>query len=395
MNSCSNFNFFILSSLLVLGSYGFPLSVFGQTGRHETANVSYKFVRRLVPGPNLPERVKVQKAVNNVDLTLYKGRYYLAFRTAPTHFASPKVRLYIVSSADMEHWDYEWEVHLGSDMREPRFLQMNGKLMFYFFQGGEGMFTFHPRHVYGVEKVDTGWSMRLLPGMDGFVPWRFHTYKGKALLSAYYGVGLYQKGHQGNLRLFASNDGWDWKPISECPQSSRPGAEEGEFNFDNQGDLWGTIRYEGGGGAIVHATADNLSTWHAFNTKFKYDSALLLNHQGRLYLVARRNLDGAADRKYEKNKDHPERNRLNNMLRYSLTRKSTAIYQMDTAKKEMIHLLDLPSTGDNSFAGVAPRPDGTYWLVNYSSDFTKRPKNWIRGQLGKTYLYLFELDLGR
>jgi hypothetical protein len=74
--------------------------------------------KKLVPSADLPSSVKCMNSNNNLDLFLYKGRYYVAFRTAPTHFASEKTRMYIISSADFQNWKLEKEFMLNADMRE-------------------------------------------------------------------------------------------------------------------------------------------------------------------------------------------------------------------------------------------------------------------------------------
>lgn len=60
---------------------------------------------------------------------------YFAWRTAPFHFASPKVNIYIISSADNGtlSWDFEHKIELGTDMREPYFVVVDNVLHFSFF----------------------------------------------------------------------------------------------------------------------------------------------------------------------------------------------------------------------------------------------------------------------
>src|SRR5687767_11080882 len=82
----------------------------------------------LVPHGITDEKVKMRNANNNLDIVQFNGRYYFAFRTAPTHFASKKTQLYIVSSADLQTWQFEQEIHHGHDLREPRFLVHDDKL---------------------------------------------------------------------------------------------------------------------------------------------------------------------------------------------------------------------------------------------------------------------------
>ena len=46
----------------------------------------------------IPKDVHLRKANNNLDIITYVDKYYLAFRTAPSHFASKKTRIYVLSS---------------------------------------------------------------------------------------------------------------------------------------------------------------------------------------------------------------------------------------------------------------------------------------------------------
>ena len=227
----------------------------------------------------------------------------------------------------------------------------------------------------------SGWSLPIDQHLDGFVPWRVRNIDGTLYLSAYLGVGLYGKDHRSDLRLFSSRSGMDWKPVSEAPQCDLPYAEEGEFIADKTGDLWGTIRFEGYGGALFHADKTDWGKWTLYPTDDKYDSALLFGHKDDLYLVARRNIPGRANR---------FKSRKRNLLHYSLTRKCTALYKINREAKTVDHVLDFESTGDNAYAGIIQTGADEYLVFNYSSD-PKHKKNWIRGQLGRTNIYTYRL----
>lgn len=339
--------------------------------------------QRLVPSENLPEQVKVQRANNNLDACQYKGRYYVAFRTAPSHFASKKAQLYIISSANFSEWKYETTFHVKADLREPRFVVYQEKLFFYFFELGTNSLKFEPHFVYASMFDGNQWTEKQALTLDGFVPWRFRVHQNKVFMSAYYGVDLYNKNHHADLRLFTSEDGLHYTPYTTRTQIDTHGAEEGEFIFDSKGDLWATIRIEGSGSYLCHADKDSLGIWHKKFSKRKYDSALLIELGNEIYLISRHHLKGDATKS-----EFPKRGeRRNNMLRYSLTRKVTAIFKLNRETIELEHIMDFPSTGDNAFPAAIRRNENSYYLLNYSSDITKRPKNWIRGQLGKTYIY--------
>lgn len=85
------------------------------------SSILHTDLQQIIPSDNLPKEVQTQNANNNLDVYLWKGRYYVAFRTAPSHFASAKTKMYIISTTDFEEWAFELEIALGSDVREPRF----------------------------------------------------------------------------------------------------------------------------------------------------------------------------------------------------------------------------------------------------------------------------------
>lgn len=357
---------------------------FGQTP------ITYTKLKKIIPSAGLPKEVKPQRSNNNIDFVRYGDYYYLVFRTAPTHFASKRTKLYVVRSKDLQNWEFEQEIALGSDKREPRFLVLNGQLFLYFFQAGKNPFKFDPQHIWVSEfKGHEDWTLQQIPNLDAYVPWRVKEHNGIAYMSAYYGKGLYRSDHHGELRLFTSTDGTVWTPISKEPQVSTHGAEEGEFEFDNEGNLWGTVRLEGSGAYIVFASKDSLEKWHLYPTKDKYDSALMFRHNNDMYVISRRNLAGKFDQAprwmpYFLSQKF-------NLIKYSFTEKVTALFKLNKESKMLEYVFDFPSTGDTAFPGVEQAPDGNLYMMNYSNNIHGMQKTWIAGQLGKTFIYLTKI----
>jgi hypothetical protein len=332
----------------------------------------------------MPAEVHLQNSNNNLDLVKFKDRFYVVFRTAPTHFPSKKATMYIISSTDFKKWDFEYSINMQSDLREPRFAIWHDSLYCYCFQGGKKWYKFEPKQLFVTATSGNKlWTLPASIGLDGFVPWRLRIKNDVLLLSAYNGKNLYNKAHQNELRLFKSKDGRRFAAISKEPQINVDAAEEGEFIFDSTGTLYSVVRLEGYGGLICKANKDSIYNWHYVRTKYKYDSPLFFEHTNDIYLISRRNLDGATDRSREGKKAH----RTYNLVRYSLTRKKTALFKLNKNDLSLTHILDFPSTGDCSFAGIEKLNDTDYLVMNYSSDISKKEKIWLRGQEGKTYLY--------
>jgi hypothetical protein len=140
----------------------------------------------------------------------------------------------------------------------------------------------------------------------------------------------------------------------------------------------------------VHAKSSDYTKFEYWYSPYKFDSPLIFKHNGKIYLIARRNLNGPFVQKEEKYKS--------NLLKYSLTKKTTALYVIDTDNKAIIHVMDFESTGDCAFPGIAPINENEFYILNYSSDIHKKEKSWIKGQLGKTFIYKTKMrieDCGR
>ena len=101
----------------------------------------------VAPSAGLPAAVVSQVSHNNLDVVWFRGRLFFAFRTAPYHFASPKVVMYVVSTTDQVHWEFEAKLEMKTDLREPRFLSFGGKLFFYFSVLGSDPLKFEPQGV--------------------------------------------------------------------------------------------------------------------------------------------------------------------------------------------------------------------------------------------------------
>ena len=357
--------------------FGLAQSLFAQ-------NIHFDPWQKFSDQSLMPSNVILQKSNNNDDIILFKGRYYVGFRTAPSHFASKKTRMYVVSSVDFKTWDFEYCLNTQSDLREPRFVEYHDSLYFYCFKGGTKWYSFEPEKLFVMSTAgNKKWTEPSGMGMDGFVPWRLKVRNDTILFSTYYGKDLYNDKHKSDLRLYFSTNGREFKPLSIEPQVSVKTAEEGEFDFDRAGTLFGVVRLEGYGALIVRAEKDSIDKWHCVKTKYKYDEPLLFEHKDEIYLVSRRNLDGPCDRAKEGKKSR----RMHNLIRYSFTKKCTTLFKLNKNDLTLSHIMDFPSTGDCSFPAIQKVNETDYILMNYSSDITKRKKNWINGQTGKTYLY--------
>lgn len=370
----------------------------------EAKNISYTPLVQLVPSNLLPANLKLFKSNNNLDIVQFKNKFYFAFRTSPTHFASNKTILYVLNidkpkglslQLNNQKWNYETQFHFKDDLREPRFLVFKNKLFLYFFQGGSNPLSFAPKYIYVTEFMAAGkWTKPKKIYKPGFVIWRAKEHHGKAYMSVYYGTQLYSNDKDpGHLQLLESNDGYNYKLVNNSEVSIENSAEEGEFEFDNKGNLYATIRLEMKGGKVCFAKKENLTYWLCKYTPYKYDSALMFKHNNNFYVIARRSLDGVFNKKIIIAKDYfQKKQNFKNLIRYSLTRKRTTLYKLNKEKLQLEPIFDFPSKGDTAYAGITKLNENKYLLLNYSCDLNSFDWNWILGQLIGSKIYATVLE---
>src|SRR5262252_4404338 len=168
-------------------------------GRHIARVVE---TRRIVPSDGLPPSVDVKRSNNNLDVTRFGGRTYLAFRSADIHFAGDTTVIHVVSSDDEQAWRPEARFALGRDLREPRWLPLDGRLFLYVSVLGSSSYAFEPQGVdvtelatadhprpTGLAETDSPASGNFGPlehaGFPGRVAWRTRVINGRGYMTAY------------------------------------------------------------------------------------------------------------------------------------------------------------------------------------------------------------------
>lgn len=358
---------------------------------------------QVVPGDSLPAEVVPQTSNNNLDVVRHEGRIYLAFRTAPSHFASKKTVLYVVSAAEVgEPWRYETQVAMQTDLREPRFLSWRGRLWLYFAVLGDSPFDFEPRGAQVTERaVDGAWSEPKPFYEPAFIPWRFVVRDDRPYLIGYTeGGSIYDDDPTPvSIHWLTTEDGESWGPAAgDDPIVLRGGGSETGFSFTDDGALIAVVRNEmgdedGWGSKVCRAEPDALHAWRCTADPRKYDSPLVFNHRGGIWLIGRRHLTetGHFDVSTE-GKSHTDR-LMENQIAYWDKPKRCSLWQVEPEALTVTLQADLPSRGDTCFASVLPMGDHEYDVYNYTSPVDGPDVGWQEGQTGPTLIYRARLTL--
>ena len=369
-----------------------------------------------MPGPGLPADAVVHEANNNLDATWHDGVLYLAWRTAPTHFASSKAIVQVLASDDGGHnWRLDYSVVARRDLREPRLVSWNGQLLLYWFTAGVKARKFQPDRIWVTQQVGPGrWRQPKAISPPGCVVWRVRPLADRLAMTVYRGAEqLFTATPEPlTVELWGSEDGWRWEPFDRAHPVVHRGGAEAEFIELADGRLLGVVRKEGPDGGwgsdIVSAPADELTAWTVRPDERKFDSPWLFLDRGNPFLVARRTLGqprgrydalGAVEELLdtELRIDPHRRTRLDQGL-YWLTPKRTTLYSLDPDTCLASAVGDLPSAGDTAFAATVPVDGpgdggGRHILFNYSSPRHHPWWPWVVGQLRPTRIEALDLTL--
>lgn len=370
-----------------------------EPGRH---TVEVLETRQVVPGDGLPSEAISMTSNNNLDVIRHDGRVYLAFRTGPDHFAGPEVLMHVVSSDDELTWEHEATFDFDTDLREPRFLVLDGRLLFYFSILGTNRFRFEPMGVRMSERLADGtWTEPADIGMTGYVVWRTRTERGTPYMTAYLGgehIYLFD-GMPLDVELRTTTDGLIWTPLRTEPgYVYRGGGSEMDFTLDDDGNLFSIIRNEAGddtgwGSLVCRADAADIADWTCVHDPKKYDSPLMFWHDGEAYLIGRRNVTETGRYDLGTPGATPTITTVRYQVDYSNSPKRCAVWRWVRDEDRIAYITDLPSRGDTCFpARIDTTDPNRIVLYNYSSDINGPDIAWNVGQEGPTFIYRHVLE---
>ena len=359
----------------------------------------------VVPGDGLPADVDVDIANNNLDITFWRERFWLAWRTGPYHFADESVRMYVVSSPDLESWRFEGEVALGADVREPQLVALNDELLFYHAELGTNALAFEPKGTWLRRYVAPGeWTPPVAVFDASFIPWRIRPVDGVLQVLGYTGgENIYARdGDPIEVHWLTSSDGVNWNPVvDDQPVVLSGGSSETDAVVLSDGSLVGVSRNEAGdtdgfGMKICRADAESLGDWHCVADKKKYDSPLLFEYDDRVFLIGRRNVTESGHYDLEQLDLPFEQQYAVNQLDYSNKPKRCALWSVEQDTLKVSFILDLPSAGDTCFPELITLGEGRFVVFNYTSPLGQEADpTWVTGQFEPTLIYHAILTIPR
>ncbi|MDP6934334.1 MAG: hypothetical protein QGG40_15515 [Myxococcota bacterium] len=356
---------------------------------------------QVVPGDGLPDEVEVQTSNNNLDVVEHDGQVFFAFRTAPDHFASEQTRLHVVSGTDQQTWNWQLTLHESTDLREPRFLSLGDRLLMYYAVLGTDPTDFEPQGTRVTVLEDGTWSEPAWIFEDGFIPWRARVVDGVPMMIGYSGgEQIYDASDELpriEVRWLTTGDGLSWEGVVPDQEVVHVGGgSETDFAFAPDGAVIAVMRNEAGdadgwGSKICRGEPGALADWTCEHDPRRYDSPLVFAHDGRIWLIGRRNVTETGHYDLERRDLSHGQQTTAYSLDYWQQPKRCSVWEVDPVELEVSWVLDLPSRGDTCFPSILPAGSSSYEVYNYSSDPDGDDVSWLEGQVAETRIYRQEL----
>lgn len=352
--------------------------------------------RLLVPGPVSDGVAGVGSSNNNLDAIDYDGYRWLAWRTAPHHFAGTDPTIHVSRSDDGGMaWELTGSLAFGRDVREPRFFEWDGALFLFCCTLGTNWRRFEPDRVHVLSWDGTKWTDPVPVSTPGAMAWRVRVVDGVPIMSVYRGgSSIYSRAPEPTrVELWTCDDAWSWRPLDPDHPTFHTGGTETEIMRGLSG-LVSVTRMEGPitfGSDISVAPDLHAPIERHRIIPNKLDSPLMFQVGQQLYLIARRSLefDGRFDLGIHG--IAPEVTTRIYHRTYWATPKRTSLWKLDEDLLQVKLVEDLPGLGDTCFPALVQESDCTFMLYNYTSPLGGIDLPWLAGQHGPTQIYELQL----
>jgi len=300
---------------------------------------------------------------SNTDMIFWNDRFYMVYASSPYHFASGKSRLNLLRSDDALEWERIATFDAaGEDIRDPKLTVIRDRMFLYALKNRQ--FTAEPyQTIYTVSDDTINWSpfSEILP--TGWLFWRPKRVDDTWFVPAYW--------HEhGKSALLRSTDGVNWTMHAVIHEGDR--NDETAIEFLSDGRMIATARLEMTNSYFGHPQACTLiavaeppfTDWTSSTRSFltRLDGPNLFSYDSQVYAVGR----------YQ-----PNPRGLLTQQGSILSRKRTSLFLV--REDRLIHLSDLPSAGDTSYAGVVTRGNDLY--ICYYTSAIERDYPWLLGMV--------------
>lgn len=313
------------------------------------------------------------------DLLFWRGSFWLVYVSSPSHFKSKKSRLVLLRSSDARNWqEFKRFDGDGEDIRDPKLAILQGQMFLYALLNKQ--FDPEPYKTIVAHGNDgENWTSFESTTPDGWLMGRPITSNESVWYAPAHRIDL------GTAVLLQSTDGVNWSIHSTIFEGKEERADETAIQFLQDGRIIAATRLEAGSslfgssqaGTLLSIAASPFTAWTQITKSrvTRLDGPTLFRVEDQVYAVGR---------------SQPKVSAPFQGLGSAISQKKTALFLVKENAAGLIHLTDLPSCGDTSYAGVAIA-DGKVFISYYTND-PRKDYPWLLGMLLPTRIQITEIE---
>ncbi len=319
------------------------------------------------------------------DLLFWRDSFWLIYVSSPSHFASRKSRLVLLRSSDAQNWQKVREFDGNrQDIRDPKLAVIQGQIYLYALLNKR--IDPEPYKTIVAHSNDgTTWTPFEAIAPDGWFPDGWLLGRPITLDETIWYVPAHRIG-QGSALLLQSTDGLNWSLQSTIFEGREERADETAIQFLPDGRIIAATRLEAGSSIFGSPQAGTLIS--VATAPYTSWTEIVRSHVTRLDGPT---LFSVGDQVYAVGRHQPQTTSPFQRMGSVISRKRTALFLVKENTGGLIHLTDLPSCGDTSYAGVAIA-DGTVFISYYTNN-PRRDYAWILGMLLPTRIQIAEIEI--
>jgi len=316
------------------------------------------------------------------DMVFWNDSFWLVYVSSPSHFASSKSRLVLLRSTDAKNWQ---EVKKfdgnGQDIRDPKFGIIHGQLFLYALLNKQ--FDPAPYKTIAARSNDgLSWVPFEEVTPDGWLLGRPISSDNRTWYAPAHRID------RGSAVLLQSTDGVNWTIHSAIFEGKEERADETAIQFLKDGRIIAASRLEAGSsifgspqaGTLISVIAAPFITWKQITKSnvTRLDGPNLFQAKDQVLAVGRR---------------QPKAEGPFQWMGSAISKKRTAVFLVKENTEGLIHLTDLPSSGDTSYAGAAVVNDKLF--ISYYTNDPGRDPSWLIGMLLPTRIQIAMIELSK
>lgn len=294
------------------------------------------------------------------DFQFFKGRYYICFRNGLSH-VSPEGKAVVIASDDLVDWHRAGvPVNTTGDDRDPHLAATEDRLFMYVgsvtrpapeLTGNDVVRVIRSHCVYSED--GESWSEPVPVYREGYWLWGVGRGSDRIYGLAYGNEPADWNRKPPELHLLQSTDGLEWAFVSVVTKN----GSEATFRITDAGTMRIAIRGSDENRFTLASAEPPYTDWRLQDLGESIPAPRLVVDGGREYVIGRQHVRepvGRGGPGGPGDADDPGR----------IVERRTSIWRVE--EDGVVHVLDLPSGGDTSYAGAVQHEDGALLLSYYS-----------------------------